>query len=101
MWPTAMLTYKTVHRLRIFAMNKIISFEPCGEKTGLYGLSRLPNAKLACSSNSANNSRTEGSSYVIMLDSENGGIDKGVFTNDESSAISSLSGVLPRLPRLT
>jgi len=35
MWPTAMLTYKTVNRVRIFAMNKIISFEPCGEKTGL------------------------------------------------------------------
>lgn len=100
MWPTAMLTYKTVNRLRIFAMNKIISFEPCGEKTGLYGLNKLPNAKLACGSNSGNNSGTGGNSnYVIMLDSENGGTDKGVFSNDESSAVSSLSeGVLRLRP---
>jgi len=101
MWPTAMLTYKTVNRVRIFTMNKIISFEPCGEKTGLYGLNKLPNAKLtSCSGGSANNSGTEGATnYVIMLD-ENGREKSGVFPNDEEgSAVSSLSD--GRLRQLT
>lgn len=103
MWPTAMLTFTTFHRLRIFAMNKIISFEPCGEKTGLYGLNKFPHGHLAsCRSGSANNSGTEGATnYVIMLDSDNNNRDqKGIFSNDESSAVSSLSDA-PRLRPLT
>jgi len=77
-------------------MNKIISFEPCGEKTGLYGLNKFPSGHLA-SCRSGNNSANEGgTNYVIMLDSENRGDQTGVFSNDESSAVSSLSDA-PRL----
>jgi len=96
MWPTAMLTYKLVNKLRLFMMNKIISFEPCGDNTNLYGLSRLPRAKLAtCSDNSGKGSgENGGGEYVIMLDSTDAGVgSQGIWSQqDEDSALSSLSG---------
>lgn len=93
MWPVAMLTYKSAHKIRIFMLNKIISFEPCGDGTNLYGLNRLPRAKLAsCSdNNSARGSDGSGAEYVIMLDPSDAKR-KGVWNHDECSAVSSLSG---------
>ncbi len=96
MWPTAMLTYKSVHRLRMFMMNKIISFEPCGEKTNLYGLSRLPRAKLSScgDNNSGKGSEGSGAEYVIMLDTKDTDGRKGIWSSqDENSAVSSLSSM--------
>ena len=88
-----MLTYKSVHKLRLFMLNKIISFEPCGDKTNLYGLSKLPRAKLAsCSDNSGKGSDGSGAEYVIMLDTNDTEGKKGIWSQDESSAVSSLSG---------
>ena len=96
MWPTAMLTYKTVNRLRLFTMNKIISFEPCVEKTALYGLSKLP--KAGCNGNGHLGGRGSGDAssgemnYVIMLDGDKNK-EKGIWhQQDERSAVSSLSG---------
>lgn len=103
MWPAAMLTYKTVNRFRLFMTNKIISFEPCGEKSALYRLRNLPRAKLTCSGGSGNNSgrRDEsesgsGNDYVIMVDTAS--VDcqephKAQSFHDDSS-VSSLSGDL-------
>lgn len=94
MWPAAMLTYKSVHKLRLFMLNKIISFEPCGDKTNLYGLSKLPRAKLAtCSDSSAKGSDGSDAEYVIMLDTNESEVRKGIWSpsQDESSAVSSLS----------
>ncbi len=88
-----MLTYKSVNKLRLFALNKIISFEPCGDKTGLYGLSKLPRAKLTtCSDNSGKGSEGSGAEYVIMLDTNDTDGKRGIWSQDESSAVSSLSG---------
>ena len=93
MWPIAMLTYKSVNKLRLFMLNKIISFEPCGDKTGLYGLSKLPRAKLtSCSVNSGKLSDGSGAEYVIMLDTNDTDGNRGIWSQDESSAVSSLSG---------
>ena len=95
MWPTAVLTYKFVRKLRLFMLNKIISFEPCGgEKTSLYGLSRLPRSKMASrnDNNSAKGSDCTGAEYVIMLDStRDKGDRKGIWSEDDISAVSSLS----------
>jgi len=38
-----------------------------------------------------NSAEAGGTNYVIMLDSERGGEQKGVFPHDEGSAVSSLS----------
>ena len=89
-----MLTYKTVNRIRLFTMNKIISFEPCVEKTALYGLSKLP--KAGCNGNSRIGGQGSGSNgemnYVIMLDNDQNK-QKGIWPQqDEGSAVSSLSG---------
>jgi hypothetical protein len=81
-------------------MNKIISFEPCVEKTGLYNLSKLPTIELNCSSSklsslpSRSGSLVQESDYFIMMDNSplSGEKKKGVFSQDEDSAISSLSG---------
>ncbi len=87
MWPLAMLCYKTVNKLRLFMMNKIINLEPCGDKTNLYGLSKLPRTKgMSCSDKGSEH----GNEYIIMLD--NGKRGRGVWHYDESSAMSSLSG---------
>ena len=67
MWPFAMYTYKTVNRLRLYMMNKIINLEPCGDSTGLYGLNRLP--------------KGTDNEYIIS-----GG--QGIWNYDEGSAIS-------------
>ena len=79
MWPFAMYTYKTVNRLRLYMMNKIINLEPCGDSTGLYGLNRLPKGT-TCSERGGDNE------YIISA----GG--QGIWNYDEGSAISSLSG---------
>mmetsp|Transcript_10223 Transcript_10223/g.12911 ORF Transcript_10223/g.12911 Transcript_10223/m.12911 type:complete len:333 (-) Transcript_10223:114-1112(-) len=93
MWPIAMLTYKSVNKLRLFMLNKIISFEACGDKTNLYGLNKLPRAKLAsCSDNSGKGSDGSGAEYVIMLDTNDNERRKGIWSQDEGSALSSLSG---------
>lgn len=105
MWPAAMLTYKTVNRLRLFMMNKIISFEPCGEKSALYRLRNLPRAKLtSCSGNSGNNSGRRDSEsggegdYVIMVDTSNDYREshRAPSFHDDSS-VSSLSGDLKQI----
>ena len=75
-------------------LNKIISFEPCGDKTNLYGLSKLPRAKLPTyCDNSARGSDGSDPEYVIMLDTEGSSVRKGIWSRsqDESSAVSSLS----------
>jgi hypothetical protein len=93
MWPVAMLAYKSVNKLRLFMLNKIISFEPCGDKTNLYGLNKLPRAQLAsCSNNSDKGSDGSGAEYVIMLDTNDTDGRKGIWSQDEGSALSSLSG---------
>ena len=74
------------------ALNKIISFEPCGDKTGLYGLSKLPRAKLTTCSDSGKGSDGSGAEYVIMLDTNDTDGKRGIWSQDESSAVSSLSG---------
>ena len=80
-------------------MNKIISFEPCAEKSGLYELGKLPhcsshlrikggNASLA-GTNTSSVSGTGGgqeSNYFIMLESsphKRTGQKKGVFAQDD------------------
>eukprot|EP00557_Chaetoceros_sp_GSL56_P011825 CAMPEP_0176486564 /NCGR_PEP_ID=MMETSP0200_2-20121128/5635_1 /TAXON_ID=947934 /ORGANISM="Chaetoceros sp., Strain GSL56" /LENGTH=682 /DNA_ID=CAMNT_0017883273 /DNA_START=250 /DNA_END=2295 /DNA_ORIENTATION=+ len=65
MWPIAMYTYKTVHKIRIYMMNKIINLEPCGDTTNLYeGLRKLPRGKMGpCSEKGSDH----GNEYVLML----------------------------------
>mmetsp|Transcript_21117 Transcript_21117/g.29592 ORF Transcript_21117/g.29592 Transcript_21117/m.29592 type:complete len:112 (+) Transcript_21117:127-462(+) len=110
MWPAAMFTYKTIHKLRIFMMNKIISFEPCGsaDASGLYDLGALPPVGMNCNTGGKLNSITKSARasallqenrYFIMMDNDGGknGTKKGVFCEDEDSAISSLSGEVRRI----
>jgi hypothetical protein len=80
MWPLAMLLYKTVNRLRMYMMNKIISFEPCIDKASLYGLT-ANNRSVVVGEND----------FVIMLDRGDGG-KKGMFNFEDASAISSIGG---------
>lgn len=79
MWPLAMLLYKTVNRIRMYMMNKIISFEPCMDKANLHSLST--NRRLSAEND-----------FVVLLDSgDHGhGFRRGVFTFEEASAISSI-----------
>lgn len=90
MWPLAMYTYKTVNKLRLYMMNKIINLEPCGDTTGLYGLSRLPKSRMASCSEKVGDAENE---YIIMLaGGKKNAKGQGVWNYDEASAISSLSG---------
>lgn len=91
MWPLAMYTYKTVNKLRLYMMNKIINLEPCVDKSSLYGLSRLPRGKMnACSDKGIDN----GNEFMIMIDGGRKSVrgSRGMWNSDEVSAISSLSG---------
>lgn len=86
-----MYTYKTVNRLRLYMMNKIINLEPCGDSTGLYGLNRLPKGKISTCNEKGSDTENE---YIIMLGGgtkKNGGR-QGIWNYEEASAISSLSG---------
>lgn len=76
-----MLLYKTVNRLRMYMMNKIISFEPCMDKANLNGLSTKKRLSV-------------GNDFVLLLDSvdHGNGIRRGVFSFEEASAISSIGG---------
>ena len=90
MWPLAMYTYKTVYRLRIYMMNKIINLEPCGDTNGLYGLNKLPGRRISSCNDKGNETEDE---YIIMLGGgKKNGRNQGVWNGDEASAISSLSG---------
>lgn len=80
MWPLAMLLYKTVNRLRMYMMNKIISFEPCMDKANLYGLTTNTRSSLGGEND-----------FVIMLDHRDGG-KRGMFNFEDASAISSIGG---------
>jgi hypothetical protein len=80
MWPLAMLLYKTVNRLRMYMMNKIISFEPCIDKANLYGLTTNTRSSVGGEND-----------FVIMLDRGDGG-KRGMFNFEDASAISSIGG---------
>jgi hypothetical protein len=87
-----MYTYKTVHKLRLFMMNKIINLEACGDTTNLYeGLNKLPQSKLGACSEKGGKSSSGANEYVLMLGGEKNKR-QGVWSTDEGSAISSLSG---------
>ena len=92
MWPVAMYTYKTVHKLRLFMMNKIINLEPCGDTSNLYeGLNKLPQSRMGACGEKGGNSNSGANEYMLMI----GGKKRerqGVWNYDEGSAISSLSG---------
>eukprot|EP00554_Chaetoceros_debilis_P006243 CAMPEP_0194080798 /NCGR_PEP_ID=MMETSP0149-20130528/6731_1 /TAXON_ID=122233 /ORGANISM="Chaetoceros debilis, Strain MM31A-1" /LENGTH=651 /DNA_ID=CAMNT_0038762591 /DNA_START=103 /DNA_END=2058 /DNA_ORIENTATION=- len=90
MWPLAMLCYKTVNKLRLFMMNKIINLEPCGDKTNLYGLSKIPMTTRGMGMSCSDKGSDSGNEYIIMLD--NGKKGRGGWHYDEGSAMSSLSG---------
>jgi len=91
MWPLAMFAYKTGFRLRMVMMNKILSFERCTPTDG----SKI---KVDCGSSDLSqlhrlaSSVAKDNDYFIMLDQYKNGQRKGVYINEENSAISSLSG---------
>ena len=74
-------------------MNKIISFEPCVEKTALYGLPRAScNGNNRIGGNGSGDASSGEMNYVIMLDNEKNK-KQGIWQQqDEGSAVSSLSG---------
>jgi len=86
-----LLTFTTFRWLRIFAMNKIISLEPCGGKNSLYRFNQFSSGQLTSCRSGNTSSNERGTYYVTMLDSENRSDQTGIFSNDESFAVSFLS----------